>query len=43
MLGDAVACDLCDALIRANLPLKNMNLSKNNIGDKGGEALGELF
>lgn len=35
--------DLVEALIRANAPLRELNLSNNKIGDKGAVALAELL
>lgn len=42
-VGDVFIGGLVEALIRSNSPIRDLNLSKNNITDKGGCALAELI
>ena len=35
--------DLVEALLKSNAPLRDLNLSHNNIGDRGAIALGDIL
>lgn len=41
--GDFLTIDLVEALIKSNAPIKDLNLSHNNIGDKGAMALADFL
>ena len=42
-IGDQLCVDLIDSLIRAGPPLRDLNLSKNNIQDRGACSLADFI
>jgi len=41
--NDKLICDLAEVLVRTSIPLKEIDFSKNKIGNKGGLAISELI
>lgn len=42
-MGDSLCVDLLESLIRSIPPLRDLNLSKNLIGDRGAQSIAEFI